>query len=515
MEPGGDAGVAKIRADLRLNFGLGDSGLLTDEWKVAYNPTHFKRQLGDDAEVTLSRTDFKNAAWRYNLYHADGDQLGSRVELNSGFPFRTEGEDYGWMGYWGLWTPEDVIVEDGDTIYKHDFETGTEVPYTMHRAPGKLIRHTREFLPLTDLVGHTFHWWNDLDQVVYLVDYAAGFFNKIAELDEEKHVWIPIDPPIAIDVAGEGGYLHMWAESFGGTVSYVDGDDDVTYFEEKLVNGSSSLFGDAVDGVVTLHGFVQCLDSELSGEDAEQGAVYLPDKTDVSASYVFTFDQNDLTLRYDVNGDGSELRQVGLAEGQAPTMGPNMWGMRSGPMVLDTTGLTNPWDVWLTDVFYTYETGHNEWNGHATVVDSFGEHVEFDAPIQFLYTHAEINDLNEDPTYDGQKYFLSYGGPGDLWGIPHEGVDLTGDMEPDRYYPLFSIAGGTLVGPLGDEYILRPMEIEQTLQVDESGSAALDLTPAESLVLPDSTLYTVPDIGARPGVTGPPAVVNGRVVRSK
>ena len=120
-------------------------------------------------------------------------------------------------------------------------------------------------------------------------------------------------------------------------------------------------------------------------------------------------------------------------------------------------------------------------------------------------------DRNGDDTYDGAIYFLNYEGPGNLWGIPHEGVDLDGDSEEDRWYPLFSIEDGVMVGPTGEEYVIKATEMEQTLQEAPGECGALSLDAADSLVLPTEDDFTTPDIGEKPVVNDPPAVVEGEV----
>ncbi len=507
-----ETGVARIHQAVRLNTFLGDSGILESEWLVAYDPTHFKRQKDGGAEQTFSRTEFHNHAWRYNLYHAEGEQIGERVELDSGFCFRTEDDHYGWIGYYGLWVPDGATVQDGDTITEIEFGSDEETTYTVLRSPGKLIHHARSTMELSELEGNVFHWWEQDVSTNFLLDYVAGSFNRIAYFDQVEGDWVAIDPPEAVDVAAEGGFLHMWSERLGGSVSYVDGDSFVTYFSSEFVNGSSELFDGSVGDGVTLYGYLQCLDSDITGAEAETGDVYLPDSNDVGAPYSFRFDRTDLTLYWDVDGDGTTLEQVGLADGEAPTFGPNTWGMMSGPLVTDTAGLVNVWEIWGVEEFYSYETGHNSWNGYAAAIDSMGDFVVFDAPLQFLYEHSLDSDLNDDATYAGESYFLGHGGPGDLWGIPHAGVDYDQDGQDDRWYPLFSIAGGTLVGPNGTEYLVRPIEVEQSLVEDAAGGAGLDLSEAEALDLPQESLYQVPGIGDMPQVGGPPAVINGVVV---
>lgn len=106
---------------------------------------------------------------------------------------------------------------------------------------------------------------------------------------------------------------------------------------------------------------------------------------------------------------------------------------------------------------------------------------------------------------------LSYNEAGNLHGMPFDAVDLDGDMQPDRWYPRFSIKDDTRVGPSGTAYAIRAIEVEQTLNEDPGGSPLLDVATADGLALPDGSEYVVPNIGEQPVVTDPPAVVNGMV----
>ncbi len=513
MRPDQSSGAARISRSHRENFGSGDSGKVSEDWEVVFDATHVQRRPILDGvpgtTVTLSRDTYLDRVFRYNLYDAE---TGNQVENNSGFGFRTASGEYGWIGYWGMWVPDGVTVSNGDTITRDDQSAMDGEVYTVVKAPGKLIKNTRESLPLTDLAGQVLQWWENGDSLH--VDHDGVDFRRIEIWNTVTETWDPITPPTVIDPALAGGYLNMWSDALGGPVTYVDGDSFVTYFEQEFVTGGSDLLLNASGGYVDLYGLVECLDSGITQADAEAGNIYLPDAVDttVANAHMYRFGENDLTLYYDANHDGSVLTQVGLADGVVPGTGPYTWGMRSGPLVEDLTGLTNVWDIWNVNVFYVYETGANSWNQLAAVEDSTGTPVEFDPPIQILYTHTTANDRNGDSTYDGQKYVLQYNGPGDLFGIPSEGVDLDGDGNEDRWYPVFSMADGTLMGPTGVEYVVRGIEIERVLQEDPAGSPTLDITDASALTLPTDAIYETPAIGTKPTVTDPPAVINGEVI---
>ena len=56
------------------------------------------------------------------------------------------------------------------------------------------------------------------------------------------------------------------------------------------------------------------------------------------------------------------------------------WGMRTGPLLPDTSGLADTFEVWNQDVFYTWETGANSWNKLTMLLDDQGAAVVFDPP---------------------------------------------------------------------------------------------------------------------------------------
>ncbi len=508
-------GEAKILQQERFNRGEGDSGLISNEYLIAFNDQYFLRQIDGGDEVVFSRTDYEEMAWRYVLYNADGEDIGNRVDLESGFGFRTENDDYGHIGYWGMWLPPGVTVEDGDTVFRDVYGEDTEgESYTLVKSPGRLIKHERNTIDVADVEDDPFRWW-EWDPIgeeghEYIIVYSGGLWLRIFEVDWETGDKIEIDPPTVIDTETIG-YLNMWSDSLGGPAAWVHDDPlFVTYFAKTFVNASDDLFTSA--STATLLGFVDCLRSELTAEEVEMGDIFMGHAPDLGTPHEFVFSSDDLTLYYDPTGTGDPLLQVGLAPGEIPTEGPNLWGMHSGPLVTDTAGLTDIWEVWNADVFYSYETGHNTWNWYVGLLDAFEEPVVFDPPIQFTYTHSTANDRNGDATYDGKTFFLDYGGPGDLWGLPEDGVDLNDDGSPDRWYPVVSLADGVLLGPTGTEYVVKAMEIEQALQEDPSGDGELDIVDASNLVLPDASDYAAPTIGDKPVVDEPPRVIAGEVV---
>ncbi|MBI1381792.1 MAG: hypothetical protein GC161_11980 [Planctomycetaceae bacterium] len=500
------SGSVRIVSEERSDWGQGDSGLMSESYLLSYDDNEVLKALEGGQPECFSRNEYSEQAMRYDLYYADGENIGQRVEINGGFNVRTESGAYGHAGYWGLWLPPEAEVANGDTLERVEYGSDETTPYTLVRAPGRLIRMNRFQLDLVDAEGVQFEYWDFVDGANFLVEYVQGAFWKIAEQSQEDGTYVELQQPEQIALQN-GQFLSMYSSALGGQVNYVGGQAHMTYFTQTFVGGSDEALANA--DALELRGYIEVLQSNISEEDAELGQVYLPNAPDINSFYFLEFSKEDLTLYHDVNGDGSSLTAVGLAEGAAPQSGPFTWGMRTGPLVEAGTVITTLADLYDQDEFYVYETGHNPWNRYDALRDANGDDVTFDAPLQFTYTHSQEADRNDSATYDGKKFLVHYGGNGDFWGIPSLSVDLDGDDNPDRYYPAFSIVDGTLLGPQGAEYAIRAREIELNLLSTPGGCAGLDLLDAENLDLPDGSEYVAPDIGPRPEVTTPPAVIGG------
>ena len=224
---------------------------------------------------------------------------------------------------------------------------------------------------------------------------------------------------------------------------------------------------------------------------------------------------NALTLVRTENGEPVTIDSSVTQEQLMST--PHSWGLHSGRMIsadtADTLQFMFPWEIYDSNrvtVFYTWETGLEQWNRLTVVRDSEGDVAQFDKPVDFVYEHSNANDRSPADTdsgetneFDGQTFMISYGGQGDLWGIPFANV---GD---GRWYPLFNVADGVAMGAM-DEYVIKAREIEQKMEQLEDGCTGLSL---DNLVVPPTDFtedYDI-DIGAMPEVDGAPSVVGGVV----
>lgn len=518
-------GVARVRRQWRENFPPhGDTGVQTEEYLLAFDDDSVIRTEVGGGSACLSREQFEARTFRYTLYEASGGNAGARVERNGGFNIRTADGDFGWAGYWGLWLPPGAELDSGDVVERATW--GQEAPetYTVLEAPGKLIRNTRQQLALEDADGETFEWWEfplagepggggpgggpqampTQWRIGY--DHGTATWSRLAQFDPGLQQWTDLPQPEAIDLQ-EVGFLQMFSPSLGGSVSYVAGEAFLTYFKMEFVNANDPLF--AGGGDVPLYGYLDCVAGALTAQQAEAGQVFQPNSFDVQAPHAYLMRRDDMTLYVDEEGDQSNLVACGLAAGEVPQSGPFTWGLRTGPLLPDTSGLSGTFELWNQPVFYTWETGPNPWNRLTLLLDAQGDAVAFDPPLQFSYEHTLENDAAGDPTWAGKTFLLNYNGPGDLWGIPMQPFDLDEDGFPDRWYPQFSIADGALLGP-GGEYVIKGIEKELTLMDGDPQICANQTTdPVAGLALPDGSEYEAPDIGPAPVLDEPPSVIDG------
>ncbi|MET4693473.1 hypothetical protein [Endozoicomonas lisbonensis] len=474
----------------------------------------------------LSRTDFEYFAHRYDLYDTT---TGAKVEINSGFPIRFDGSGdgnyngYGFVGYWGLWTEGGQALDNGNTVFRDT--GGQQEEYTIVSAPGRLVKHTARSLPLGELTGIRFHYWDDavylddsFDQ--WLVSYQNGGFYKVGKLKWQQDgppQTTDLDSPVAIsldltDSDHHNDSLHMFSEQLGGAVKYLAGESSVTYYEETFIDGSQ--VGDALlpnDGSITLTCWDNCPTGTIeSGQITSwsgSGSPYEQYAPATSYSYTFSVTGNNaLTLVRVSNNEPVEFGSSVNEQNLQST--PHSWGVRTGPMVLSTQTLSNPWDVYdpsIVTEYYVWETGLNNWNRLTTVRNDQGNIVSFQKPIQFSYKHSDQNDRSGNAgSFASQTIMLNYGGNGDLWGIPDVGHSSDQDY---HYRPAFSIKDGVVMGP-GNQYVIKAREIEELMTELPQDQCTGMVLADPAVPVPSSTTGSA-DIGEMPVVTGEPSVIAG------
>jgi len=509
----------------------------TESFDIAFDQNYFLRDNGVE-QVCLDRQNFDESAWRYGLY----DSVGNRVNRNSGFPIKVtvNSTDYhGWVGYWGIWMPEEIQqqLQSGDTVYKVDYGPNgpTETPYTLFIGGGRLIKHTRNVLSLDDIVNVPMEYWEWDHQAgtdsQYRVVWDGTDFMKVAILtDQQNWTWSDLNPAQPIDLASlNWPDLNFWSPALGGqvriifpadpnTTPHCTQDPTTMLFDCSTVINNADVIvytEETVYPTDTVPSTLQCYEMCPDPSAMDTQDPYFP--WSQTTAYDYTFDGTNYSLLY--NNTAVETSNANQTY---------EWGIMSGPMInpADAGQLTCdwdanqicPWKAWDLPVFYTWETGPNEWNRFTGLQYSDGTFVTFDPPLQVKYVHTW-------PDNSTSTFFLEYGGFGELWGIPGKCVDMDNGQDapcgPDtRWVPEFSIpdvdANGQLttvsanVNGSNVTYFVKALEKEQRMMVATDPNACSGLA-VSGYSLPDIADWEDPDIGSEPAVTDPPAVIGGEV----
>ena len=469
---------------------------------------------GDQSGTCLSRNSFTETVWRYGLYSVAN---GSSVELNSGFPFLYDADidgnydSRGYASYWGIWTEGGQDDLSGVTVQRETFDGTTGTEYELIQAQGRLMKNTVISLNLTDIDGIEFEYfeWNNSNNTgtnfIVVYDSESGDFIKTAtvEYGENGQNRVELESPVAISLMS-GQNLHMFSNQLGGGVQFLEGSTAITFFKQEFVTGNETGTGELFEsGTATLYCYENCPKAGMTSSDLDTyDGPYLTDSTDVGSPITYTISNsgaNTLELMISTDAVAYPTDSENSSNNQHP------WGVRSGGMVADTSSLSATTDVYdseIVTVFYEFETGPNSWNRQAALIDSSGDIVSFDKPLEFTYRHEDANDRTGSAgNYDGQTVMLNYGGLGDLWGIP----SLT-DTERGYFTPAFNIADAVVVGS-DDEYVVKALEIEQKMERTDGQCTSLVLN--DPAVPVPTTVNGTLNNEAVPTVTDAPRYIAG------
>ncbi|HIB16095.1 MAG TPA: hypothetical protein EYO28_05245 [Candidatus Lambdaproteobacteria bacterium] len=538
-------------------------------FQVAYNTNYFYKQktlngVEQDA-VCLDRNKYFTSVWRYGMY----DSNGARVAVNSGFPITAtaSGTTYnGYIGYYGLWMPSEAGVADNSTVTKMDYSNpdaaGTD--YTLRSWGGKLIKYTKNTITLGSIKNIPLNWWDNSAGYEKRVFWNGTNFTADAyRNDSTSWQWADMtEATLTLSASNAEHGFHFYAQALGGdgqiVLAYPSGRGTAptapTDDSSVIFNTQEPVFpGDTVPTALACYD--RCLnpstiatgsDSYGSSSSIFHGKKWLGwggsswvkgsgemDNASAPDPYIYTFDNttSGMVLQYD-NGTKTDVL--------LPTANSNLsWGARSGIMFDNSTfdndtsarqadfaALLCSWDTtkicpWQArgalSTFYVWETGPQSWNKLEVLVASDNSSVKFDPPMMVKYTHSGTTS-NSGKNYDNASFYLEYGGLGDLHGIPSFCVNrITGIKgacdENSRWVNEVVIPAASLATQVKDgttEYVIKPLEMEQTMQSASSTSVCTDAgLSLGGVTLPDSSGWNDPEIGAEPTVTGPPAVVDG------
>ncbi|MBK8979964.1 MAG: hypothetical protein IPM29_29040 [Planctomycetes bacterium] len=495
-EDGGTSGQAFTAMEQRYDWGQGPRSE-NRTFHVTYNADYLARKkvAGTEEVHVFDRNDFETMAWRYGLYRAVD---GSRVELRSGFPLRTAQGAHGWVGYHGMWFPENVTITNGQTLYRETYDPNvTPEEFTAFVQVGKLHKRERVELTLGDVLQEDLWWWDNAGNSI--VRWTGSDFVRVAAWSESERRFVRIDP--AQSITGNFQpmqWIHFWSDARGdlnvvwpeqGAPNNVTA---VTAWQDSVVNGDSP---ELANGDMSLLGYFQAprpLCTQSQANFVEGASPFFPEVYEPQNGHAYTFRKSDLMLL-----QGGE--PVCFANGVDPSNGPSERGVWSGPLVTEQP--TQVWEIHQAAVSYSWEYGVQDWNQYRTVKDSEGAFVTFDEPLVIEYQHDDPSNAR----MHGKIFRLEYQGFGELHGLPYE------ERESGRWYPLITIPTGSIATHAEVSFRVKILEGEQhmrevqnPLQVIQEQGLDLDTT-----LTPPADVYENPAIGAAPTIATPPLFVGG------
>ena len=555
---GTTSGTGRMSVDETSPFGPPTSTNFT----FAYNSTYFRRYDGTNdqcfsRDASDSGTGF--SVWRYGLYDAD---TGARITRNSGFPieYTTGGTTYhGYMGYYGLWLPQDVLstIATDTTVSKVEYGSGAPVatPYTLVKAGGKLTKYTKGTKTLAEIDKIRFTFWASAATPPTGITYDADTSKRNYEMywDNTASNFVitglqtcgsngcqlasmtPV--PVTNNTYWSTNYSYGiagWSQSLGGEVSIntssLSGSTVVTYRTQDLVYPSQYA------AIGNLYCITDCPTAStiaaLVANPATTPFTNPGNYAPTAVGSLVTYTLNATT------GNLIDSAPAAVTTASTSLTGPFQWGIRSGKLFPTSQASTvdaadgstdssyNAWGVDALTVYYVWETGPNGWNQFSAVKDSSGTFVTFDAPLNVNYTVPTGAAYGD---YAGKTIMLQYNGFGDLFGIPGKCVDpitnAAGDCKNTtnaRYVPEFAIPFSQTTGTVTNgstTYLVKWLDREiRFAKKTVADCTAAGLSLPSGVTLPTSTGLKDPSssssdvyIGAKPTVTDAPRVIHGVV----
>ncbi|MEY4750098.1 MAG: hypothetical protein RIQ60_2312 [Pseudomonadota bacterium] len=545
------------------------AGAPVTDWQFAYDAAYFRRDLSAGGSDQCFDRAFANAdktAWSYGVYGADG----ARLERNSGFPIKS-GNNYGYVGYWGLWMQGKATLDDGASVtrYAYSNQQAASGTYTLVRKDGRLKKLTRHQTTLDGIRNVPFSFWvnqsfNDTGNTlrnagtVLELRWNGGDFIITAQGGSGGGSPTPDAAGNALpaQVLQSSWNLNGWSQSLGGSITLLTRDSNgvylpptassvVTYRSETVV---------APGSVDWPSGSLHCLSDCPRG-----GANFISGLNNTSntgltpyLNLVLDTGAQPITSRWNWQPvlKGNELNYTLGASGQAndgvllnANLAPVVWagtsapanseyqnGFQSGRLVDDTAlaslqcaagggpGATHYCQdrIDSIDTYYVWETGPNSWNRFSGLMAAGGAMVQFDAPLALQYAVP----ADAPHAYAGAQMVLQYNGFGDLQGVPGKCVDpLTNADVPcssnngsTRWVSAFVIPEGSAVSDGNSTYWVKPLQQELRLKkVSASLCAGLTLPTILDGDMPGGGGFSDPSGLAVPVVTEAPRVIHGAV----
>lgn len=399
----------------------------TNIMQVAFNPNYLK--LDENADVTVfDKGDLDHMVRRYKVFDAEGNA----VKINSGFPVRFKDTNaYGYVGYYGMWAPDSVTIGDNTIVIKE----GTGVEYQLIQAPGKLIKHAKTSITLAKLANTEMFMWNpqtNADDVI-VWDKTSQQFKKIGRRGQETNWQTVYDQNDEVEFED---WENAWCDSLQANIPvgqlYANGNTVVT--NNSLLNYHAQK---------TMIPGVDDFPTELF--------MYGPGINDAED---WNYDWSNPEFHRYVY----DAANMVLTENDAPVVYTgDDWGREIRP--LSENENSNGWE---DEVYYSWQSGKDQWSKLTVLKDDQGTPVAFEAPLLLTYEHQTGYDYNysiedNDPNH-GRTFKIEY--DGFELRIPWVYNEAEGEWLPQLNLKDSHVSGLEMTGDDGNTYVLKGWEEE-------------------------------------------------------
>jgi len=442
----------------------GDNQPVQKKYKLTLDSRYYKVQevnatthenLGSeiikDKQIKIIKT------FRYGLYY---DTNGSKVEMNSGFPIKDASGNYGYAGYWGIWSQDD-IMSDGTTVTKE----GTSDTYTIVTAPGKLKKYTRSSATMESIKNTKLYFWNQNDGQQYILSWDAsqqdykilGIQNQYGEADASALVNITANEYLFTDdYNGTGAgklqineWSNTWSEALQASIkieSSVTNSTEIFFHKEEVVIPDTNL---------TLINFGwEVINPDMNVNDLNTTASIRFEDNNSIIGGMYQYNIDNLVL-VDLNRSNKPVVFANGADFNNTIYEWWQYGTQMGPLITADRAVnynfSNWWNVEQNeDVYYRWETGSQNWNKFTGLEDANGNILTFDPPKTFAYTHDSTKDTNGDEDNGG------------LYSLQYDGYDLqipwTYDEDSNNWFPKINIKSSTSLSDGSITFRIKALE---------------------------------------------------------
>lgn len=470
--------------------------------------------------VCLNKSNFKYRIHGYGLYkETDGSKVNVSTGVSCQYTDSSSVTRNCHIDRNGAWFERDSsgsehTAANGDTVTRKAWGSDSSLDgqsLTLFVADGRLMKYAVKKYTLTEIRGMEFRLFDNGSEAIIKYQtalddsVASDGFYKVATLSWGNSGPTKTDVTPTKITINSSEWKWFYSEALGG-VSYIGGNTFVTARLEALVAPGNAAFS---SGSLALKCLNKCPKSGITNtnlqsyDDGAGAGPYVSNPGSVGGAIDYLVTESNMVLH---KGTTSSDPAVALATGAAfdSTGSKYEWGVESGAMVTDTSGLSNLWSIYDTEgtTYYQYRMGPNNWDKLFLVKDPNGSFLTFDEPISFDYTHTTANDRNGDSTYNGKKFLLKYQGEGHFEGFPWDQIDRDGDGTPDMWFPQVSLKDAVQLTANSVNYRIKAMYGDLTLTTtgaDCSSISTLSLpttdVPTAKASNPSNLSTTKPDHG--------------------